>query len=82
MPLWFGRVVAWIGKQNPVDVELIFIQVRVLGPQCHGPVVVLLFCHLGGRSSLGFVDTALKANYDFDGVGLWSQQPERDTLVG
>ena len=82
MPLWFGHVVAWIGKHNPVDVELIFIQVRVEGTKCHGPEAVLLFCHLGDRGPLAFVDTALNANHDFHGVGLWSQQPERDVPVG
>jgi hypothetical protein len=31
---------------------------------------------------LGFVDTALNANHNFHGVGVWSQQPERDAPIG
>ncbi len=81
MPLRFRHFVAWIGKHNAVDVELIFIQVRLEGAQRSGPEVVRLFCHIGDRGPLAFVDTALNANNDFDGVGLWSQQPERDAPV-
>ena len=82
VPFWFGHVVAWVCNCAPVDVELIFIEIRLEGAQRHGPDALRILRHLGGRGPLVFVDTALNANKYLHVVGLWCQEPELDGSVG